>query len=639
MFTGNPNRVSSGLSAPAFDAGASGRRILRYGVVVAAAWTAVVGLSAFWSINNEFQETEQLARIEARTHFNKDLAFRFWATRHGGVYVPTDQRTPPNPYLDKIAERDIQTPSGRLLTLMNPAYMVRQVMAEYSELYGVRGRITSLKPLRPENAPDPWETKALEAFERGAEEVFEYASIDGIPYLRLMRPMITQTGCLKCHEHQGYKVGDVRGGVGVAVPMAPYRVAERRAVTTLGITHGTIWLLGLGLIGAATHNIRRRSAEASIAEAESQRLSQRNQALLDAAGEGIYGVDGPGHTIFINPAACRMLGRDAEEIIGQDQHSLFHHTHADGRPYPSRDCPIFQTLADGQPRMSSGETFWRKDGTSFPVDLVVSPLPNNGGGAVVVFHDISERVRTRREQDRLLGELGRSNEELQQFAYAVSHDLQEPLRMVANFLQLLERRQTSLDAEGHEFIGYAVDGARRMSQMINDLLAFSRVQSKGAPLVPVEVDRALDEALANLRFAAEEAGAEIHHQPLPKVIGDIGQLTSLFQNLIGNAIKYRASDRPPHITIGAARRGEFWEFAVTDNGIGIGPEHFERIFMIFQRLHGRGAYPGTGIGLAICKKIVERHGGRISVESVPAKGSTFRFILPAVVDDMDGEIG
>jgi light-regulated signal transduction histidine kinase (bacteriophytochrome) len=228
-----------------------------------------------------------------------------------------------------------------------------------------------------------------------------------------------------------------------------------------------------------------------------------------------------------------------------------------------------------------------------------------------------------------MAELARSNAELEQFAYITSHDLQEPLRMVSSFVQLLEKRYKGrLDGDADDFIMYAVDGANRMDRLITDLLAYSRVGSRGREFKQVLSEVVLDHALSNLQVAIEQSGAVITRDPLPEVIGDDIQLTQLFQNLIGNAIKF-CMDRPPCIHVSADQQGNKWVFSVRDNGIGIATEYFGRIFSIFQRLHNRKDYPGTGIGLAICKKVVERHGGRIWVESEPGVGSIFFFTIPA----------
>lgn len=236
-------------------------------------------------------------------------------------------------------------------------------------------------------------------------------------------------------------------------------------------------------------------------------------------------------------------------------------------------------------------------------------------------HEIAARETTQEA-------LRRSNAELEQLAYVASHDMQEPLRMIASYLQLIvQRYPDKLDDDGREFIGYAVDGAKRMQALIDDLLAYSRVGTKARPLEPVESEAVLDTALRHLRVAIEESGARIDRGPLPRVVGDASQLVQLFQNLVGNAIKFRGRE-PPVVSISCEERDDAWCFEVRDNGIGIEAAYFERIFVLFQRLHGRREYPGTGIGLALCKRIVERHGGDIGVESRPGAGSVFRFTLP-----------
>ena len=226
-------------------------------------------------------------------------------------------------------------------------------------------------------------------------------------------------------------------------------------------------------------------------------------------------------------------------------------------------------------------------------------------------------------------ELQRSNQELEQFAYVASHDLQEPLRMISSFMQLMERRYKGrLDDDADQYIGYAVDGARRLQLLIQDLLAFSRVGSHGAPLEPTNCEEVLARVRGNLQVAATESDATITSDPMPVVMGDASQLVQLFQNLLANGLKFRGQEAPK-IHVGARQDGNEWMFTVSDNGIGIDKQFFDKIFTIFQRLHGREEYPGTGIGLAVCKKIVERHRGRIWLESEPGKGTQFHFTLPS----------
>lgn len=228
-------------------------------------------------------------------------------------------------------------------------------------------------------------------------------------------------------------------------------------------------------------------------------------------------------------------------------------------------------------------------------------------------------------------ELARSNAELEQMAYVASHDLQEPLRMVTSYVQLLAQRYGGqLDADAHDFIGFAVDGAKRMQALIDDLLTYSRVGTTAKSLEVADCDVVMKTALQSLRMAIEESGAQIQCVALPTIMGDAAQLAQVFQNLLANAIKFRG-ERAPQIEVGVEPEDDFWRFEVKDNGIGIAPEYFGRIFVMFQRLHNRSKYPGTGIGLAICKKIVEQHGGRIWVESASGQGAVFKFTLPREV--------
>ena len=634
-----------------------------YTLALAAAWILVISVSLSWNLHQTSKATQKMALHEAKADFNKDQAFRNWATLHGGVYVSIDKRTPPNPYLSHVPDRDITSTSGKTLTLMNPAYMLRQIHEDFGELYGVAGKITSLKPLRPENRADEWERAALLSFEKGAEEAWEFTTIEGKPYLRFMRPMLTKKGCLKCHGHQGYKEGEVRGGVSVSLPLATYLASERRESRKLIQTHVLLCLLGLMGIGLGWRQLRQKSDQRdqalfALQKAHSEleeRVHERTAELKDTndrltreiaerkqTEKGLAEREATLRSIFraaptgigmlcnriikqANDRICEMTGYSSEELLGQSAKILY----LTEQEFELVGQEKYSQI--GKQGTGTVETCWRrKDGEVIDVQLSLAPIDPEDLSVGVTFTalDITERKQAEAALARKTEELACSNAELEQFAYVASHDLQEPLRMASSYVQLLARRyKEKLDSDADDFINFAVDGANRMQALIRDLLAYSRVGTRGERLEPTSCETVLDQTLANLQFAIEENGARVTHDPLPTVLADPSQLSQLFQNLIGNAIKFRR-DEAPHVHLGAERRENEWLFSVRDNGIGIDEEYGERIFEIFQRLHGRNDYSGTGIGLAICKKIVERHGGRIWVVSDPGGGSTFYFTLP-----------
>jgi signal transduction histidine kinase len=298
------------------------------------------------------------------------------------------------------------------------------------------------------------------------------------------------------------------------------------------------------------------------------------------------------------------------------------------RDFPGFDWTVLVRLDRERAYAPINQLIWTVVGVG---GLLVTPLVGFGVWASWrLVREHRDLALSRKTLEGSIAELARSNADLQQFAYVASHDLQEPLRMIASYTQLLARRyKGKLDSDADEFIGYAVDGANRMQRLINDLLAYSRVTAQGKVFERVDCNGLLEEVLSNLRVAVEESRAVVTHDSLPTVMADRRQLGQLFQNLISNAIKFRGEE-PPRVYVSAERRTGEWLFSVRDNGIGVDPQYADRIFVIFQRLHNREEYPGTGIGLAICKKIVERHGGRIWVASQTGQGTTFYFTLPMV---------
>src|SRR6202049_3516124 len=386
------------------------------------------------------------------------------------------------------------------------------------------------------------------------------------------------------------------------------------------------------LVTAAIRNISmRKDAETHLA-----RMEGRYRGLLEAAPDAMVVVNQRGEIVLLNVQVEKQFGYRADELVGQQVKNIIPEGFAE-RLIADGTRSAAEALAQqiGTGIELSGR---RKDGSEFPIEIMLSPLESAGGILVTAaIRDITVRKKADSQLAEKVEELNRSNEELEQFSYVASHDLQEPLRMVASYTQLLASRyKGKLDEDADEFIDFAVDGCNRMQGLIQDLLAYSRSGTDGKVLHERSIEDALNNALKNLSGTIEESGAVVTHDALPVITTDDTQLEQVFQNLVGNAIKYHGT-AVPAVHISAIRKNlEEWTFSVRDNGLGIEAQYFERIFILFKRLHGRTEFKGTGIGLAICKKIVEGLGGRIWVESQVGKGSTFYFVLPG--KDLENDI-
>ncbi len=426
-----------------------------------------------------------------------------------------------------------------------------------------------------------------------------------------------------------------------------YQAAEavlRRMTDGLGPSRGNPpSAIDLTIGGIRNWNVEPQAVETKLflAEARYRTLVEQLPVVTFLAA-----LDGGVNELYVSPQIEALLGFSQKEWL-EDPILWYTQLHPDDRE--RWHIEFARTCATGE-RFRSEYRFLARDGRVVWVHGEAQLVRDRAGHPLFLqgmAYDITERKRAeealqalnteleKRVRDRTAqleeanAELARSNAELEQFAYVASHDLQEPLRMVSSFTQLLAKRyQGKLDADADDFIGYVVEGAVRMQQLINDLLAYSRVGRSGKGFASIDCTVVLSAVRANLRRTIEDCGAEVIVDPLPTILAEESQLLQLFQNLIGNAIKFHKNEEPPCVHVGATRQGEEWLFWVRDNGIGIEPQYTERIFFVFQRLHSRKEYPGTGIGLAVCKKVVERHGGRIWVESEPGKGSTFYFTLP-----------
>jgi PAS domain S-box-containing protein len=391
------------------------------------------------------------------------------------------------------------------------------------------------------------------------------------------------------------------------------------SVVVSAITDPSGKQIGLSRIARDISDKKRAEADLRVSLREIQDLKT---ALDEHAIVAI--TDPTGKITYVNDKFCAISKYSREELIGQDHRLLNSGFHP-----KEFMAELWSTIRQGKVFHGKIRNV-AKDGSIYWVETTIVPFMGEDGSPrqfVAVRSDITDNMKVADTLARQAARLARSNKDLEQFAYIASHDLQEPLRAVAGCVQLLKKRyEGKLDARADEFIAHTVDGAERMQRLIRDLLAFSRVSTRGETMQPLNLQQPLDMALKNLSVLVAESQASITHDPLPEVKIDAGQLTMVFQNLIGNALKFRG-ERRPEIHIGAKQEGREWTISVRDNGIGIEPDYFERIFVIFQRLHTRDEYSGTGIGLALCKRIAERHGGRIWVESTRGEGSTFYFTL------------
>lgn len=486
--------------------------LYRYTVAITAVWILLIAGSMAGDVYRIRRHTVDLVKGEARTIINKDQAFRLWATKHGGVYVPATVETPPNPYLGNIKERDIVSPSGKRLTLMNPAYILRTVMNDFSELYGVKGQITSLKVLNPINTPDGWERKALVSFEKGVKESSEITEIYGQAYLRYMLPLITTKGCLKCHGSQGYKEGDVRGGIAVAIPMSAYYADEKKIIHGALISHGLLCLFGLMGIGYVYY--RGRLSVAEHMEAEKAR----------------------------------------EELMAAD---------------------MARSAAEAATKAKS------------------------------------------------------------EFLANMSHELRTPLNSIIGFSEVLdEGLYGDLNEKQKEYVNDILGSGRHLLNLINDILDLSKVESGKMELElgRVPVRDVLEASLAMLKEKANKhairLGLEIAPEADIEIEADERKLKQIMFNLLTNAVKFTPDGGSVRVT--ARGEEDFIAVSVEDTGIGIKDEDIPKLFNEFLQLESAYTkkYEGTGLGLALTKRFVELHGGKIWLESEFGKGSTFSFKVP-----------
>ncbi|MEO5345958.1 MAG: ATP-binding protein [Magnetococcus sp. YQC-9] len=663
------------------------RTVNRLALLALLAWTFIVISVLVLTLHQEQNHVLSLARLEAITHLNKDLSFRQWATSHGGVYVKPSDTTPPNPYLT-IPKRDITTDEGVRLTLMNPAYMLREVMERYTETYGVRGHITSLKLLNPDNAPDPWEKETLIAFEQGSSrERTERTTIDGKPFLRMMRAMIMEPGCIKCHAASGIPVGGVRGGISTAVPLAPYLEGLQRISFTLWLGHALFWLAGV----VAMWFVRRQSilflnaqAETTHAVSESE---VRFRSLFHDSPAALWEEDlsevkrhldqhHPGITRLTIPMALECAKRtrvirvnqatvdlmrapDAEALLGYKLHH-FMDTHA-----LELFAQCLTRLLSGSTRFTIETTQITLQGQVIWITLSISLAPESQASWERIFVSMIDITQRRQMEILLRDELERNrhltwaldqdlarrkrdeeamrqakdaaehaNKAKSEFLAIMSHEIRTPMNVVIGMGDLL--LESGVRDEQRDFVGKLQEAGANLLELINQILDLSKIEAGHLRLIeePVNINELVCEVVGLLNVVAQGKGLTMSCTVAPDLprtlLFDRLRLKQILFNLLGNAVKFTDAGQVTLLCETEPKDPGRMRLTVSDTGIGISDDKRQAIFDPFTqvdtsmtRRHG-----GTGLGLTISRRLVELMGGEITLESDPGMGSSFQITLP-----------
>ena len=599
---------------------------------------------------------------------------------HGGVYVYSTALSPPNQFLPKD-KQFIRDEKGQSLTLMNPSYMTRQI-AEISRQKGlVKFHITSLVPLRPENKPYSWEVPWLEAFARGSLEESKFANEDGKEIFHYMAPLPQRESCNPCHSAAAKSVSSIRGAISVSLPI-PFH----KSVWPLFFSHIFVAMTGImgilffgGRLAQSRRNIlesknqlerqveERKETEKElisvkenleqIVDNRTRELRKSNKALdseikeqqrieaalvsindefiqiFNSAPDGMQVIDLDFNIIRVNRAQCVLTGKDIKDIQGHKCYEVF-----PGKLCHTDQCPLSQ-ISSGAKRVEIEIQNIHSDGTEIPCIVTATPFREPGGaltGMIQVTRDVSDWKKIEKSLSTTAENLRARNLELEDFAHVISHDLQEPLMLIQAFSEKIRTMDAhKLPEKGVRYLEQIEKSSSRMQNLIDGLLIYSRVSSKAIPFEQVEIKEIITSVLDDLAVKIQETNATIHiDDTLPAIEANPLQMQQLFQNIIGNCLKYHQQERDPIISIKRIASPDHPTlqnhvcFSVEDNGIGFEKKYQHTIFDIFQRLHTRKQFQGTGIGLSICKKIIERHQGTIRAEGIVEQGATFIITLP-----------
>jgi len=601
-------------------------------------WSLSIIVSFFWNDHQVRSLTMDQAYSELRTSFFKDLRFRQWATKHGGVYVPVTEDTQPDPYIAYIPERDVTTPSGRVLTLINPALMVRKFNEMAKDSNETQGHISSLNPINPSNKPDPWEARALEAFETGTKEISGISDIDGNPYLRLIRVLTMGGKCLVCHQEQGYKKDDVAGGVSVSVPLLKLEQTSDKKVIQIGIGHSILWLLGITGIWFGGRKLKQGIEENSLAYIALGENEARIRSILDTSLDAIITIDSMDIITDWNQQAEIFFGWSADEAIGKSKQHI-------------QGIQTFLNTGEGPALNKRMEvSALKRGGTEFPVELTIAPITVDGKPAFSSFiRDISERkkaeielIKHRQHLEEMVHErtkeihtareeAERANKSKSDFLSHMSHELRTPMNAILGFGQLLTLNDDGLNTIQKENVKEILDAGYHLLNLINEVLDLAKIESGKLEICieNVAIDSVIDESISLIKNQVKEKHLQLTDHISGhghKVQADYNRLKQVLCNLFSNAIKYNRENGYIKLESQIIDKKRI-RICMENSGEGLSNQDIEKLFTPFERLNAKNNIEGTGIGLVITKHLVELMDGTMGVISTPGKGCTFWFEL------------
>lgn len=607
-----------------------GKTIIVFALLLLAIWNGFVLYLYHSALNSDSENIKKQVLIEARIAFEKDIIYRRWASQMGGLYAEITDKLQPNKYLD-VPDRDVTTTSGKKLTLINPAYMSRMVYELMDTDSSLKGHITSLTPIRPGNAPSEWEIRALQSFHHGNKEFYEFITENGQEFLHYMHPMITEESCLRCHAKQGYKVGDIRGGISERIPMEKFtaslqdsKVQTQQRYLLIAVS-GSIIIIGLAIVINFHEHYRQRMAN-SLLETQNKSLENehRFRSLYQNAPLGISLVDENLVIMDCNKAFASIVNDSSKQCIGEKIYKVFKNSDFE---------PLFeQMLATGEITHEGRSCSLFSDTDIY---IKIRGIKVDNTFYMVMFEDVTDKNLYELKLIRSKEEALSANRAKSEFLANMSHEIRTPLNGIMGMLQLLER--TDPDLEQKEFIEIALASTRNLSQLLTDILDLSSIEHGRVHLDihGFNIRELIEETLNNFSHNIINKNIEVHtsvNEAFPAMIfGDSGRLRQIIFNLFGNAIKFTEHGKVS-ISVDFLRHNNIINLFVeiADSGIGISEDKIDEVFLPFTQIDGSltRKHGGVGLGLSIVSKLICVMDGYILVESELNVGTKITFTLP-----------